>query len=225
MSQRNRSLLIVAACATMLGSATAAQAQAAAADSVRCAQAANLVRAYDQAMVESGGHAVEGGDKREQRQLAAAQLLACGAEGGTTAAATIRSARFLSDTAALNELVGPFAAFRDTAVVNASMSVAADRSASIEARVFALRTLWVVRTGKFWIVYDRMLPTSESTPAHPLAACDDGLEVTDAKPAWSRGVEPPPGFDAAIVTLANQLTADSTQPMAVRAAATCAARP
>ena len=225
MSQHRRPLLFVAACAAMLGRATTAQGQAAAADSARCAQAANLVRAYAQAMIESGGHAVEGGGKSEQRQLAAAQLPTCGAEGGTTAAATIRSARFLTDTTALNELVGPFDDFRDTAVVNASMSVAADLSASIEARVFALRTLWVVRTGKFWIVYDRMLPTSESTPAHPVAACDDGLEVTDAKPAWSQGVEPPPGFGAAIVTLANELAADPSQPMAVRAAATCAARP
>ncbi len=78
--------------------------------------------------------------------------------------------------------------------------------------------------GKFWIVYDRMLFTSESKRAPPVAACDDGLEVTDAKPAWSHRVEPSPGLDAAIVTLPGQLDADPAQPMAIRAAATCAAR-
>ena len=226
MSAPRFRLLLAAAAAPLFAFAPGAHAQdTARADFIACRQAADLVRAYDQAVVQSDGHASEGSGKAEQRRIAAARLLSCGGEGGATAAATIRSTRFLTDSAVLNALVGPFGDFRDSAVVDASMSVAADPSASVEACVFALRALWVLRTGKFWIGYDRMLPTDASTPTNPVAACDDGLEVTDAKPTWSHGVEPPAGFESAIVVLAQQLAADTEQPMAVRAAATCAARP
>ena len=187
-----------------------------------CARAVNLVRAYDQSVINSGGHASQGNGKQEQRQLAVAQLLRCGATAGNTAAATIRGTRLLTDTAALVELVGPFGNFLDTAVVGAAMSVAADASASEPARIYALRTMWVLRTGKYWIGFDRMLPTSAATTARPAALCADGLQVTDATPYWTYGAQPPSGFGAVLVALARQLVADRSQPLAVRSAATCA---
>ncbi len=189
-----------------------------------CQKAAKLVRAYDQSAINSGGHAAQGNGKQEQRQLAVAELLSCGALGGSTAASTVLGARSLTDTATLVELVGPFGNFLDSAVVSAAMSVAADPSASVPARIYALRTMWVLRTGKFWIGYDRLLPTSASTSANPAAPCDDGLEVTDAKPYWTLGAPPPSGFGTALISLARQLVADPSQPLPVRSAATCAAR-
>lgn len=190
-----------------------------------CEQAATLLRAYDQAAVASGGTASQGEGKKEQRQMAAATLQQCGALGGTAGASTVRATRTLTDTVALEELVGPFRYFRDTAVVNAVSEVARDPAASVEARVFALRAIWVLRTGKIWIAYGRMLPTAESTPANPVADCDFGLRVSDAEPFWADGAVPPAGFEDQLKALAEQLFQDASQPMAVRAAARCARRP
>jgi hypothetical protein len=187
-----------------------------------CDKAAKLVMAYDQSVMHSGGHAAQGNGKQEQRQIAVAQLLGCGATAGKTAAATILGARLLTDTASLVELVGPFGNFLDTAVVSAAMNVAADPSASVPARIYALRTMWVLRTGKYWIGFDRMMPTAAATIARPAALCADGLQVTDATPYWIYGAQPPSGFGAALVALARQLVADQSQPVAVRSAATCA---
>jgi hypothetical protein len=190
-----------------------------------CARAATLVRAYDQAAINSGGRASQGEGKTEQRQIAVTTLMGCGALGGTAASSTILATRMLTDTSVLEELVGPFRYFRDTAVVNAISTVASDASSSVEALVFALRAVWVLRTGKFWIQYHRMLPTSESTPADPIAACDDGLSVTEKEPYWITGIAPSAGFEEQLRVLASQLFEDASQPMAVRAAARCARRP
>jgi hypothetical protein len=214
--------LILWALAALTSSSAGAQSDQTADD---CSRAATLVRAYDEAAVNAGGHADQGQGKMEQRQIAAARMLSCGALGGVTAASTIRATRSLTDTTALEELVGPFRYFRDTAVVNAVVGVATDPAASVEARVFAIRAMWVLRTGKIWIFYGQMLPTAESTPANPLAACDDGVLMSHDTPFWSDGVAPPAGFEAQLLALANQLMADTSQPMAVRAAATCARRP
>lgn len=132
-----------------------------------CRQAAAVLRAYDEAALQSGGHAVEGGGKSEEREMAAAQLLRCGAFGGTTAAWTIRQSRMLSDTAVIKKLVGLFRNFRDTTVVSAVLNVADDATASIAARVFALRAIWVLRTGRYWIAYDCSLPGPDSDPTTP----------------------------------------------------------
>lgn len=225
MTSRSFVLIITTAMLPQLCFSSAASAQGVGNDSsAACAKAAQLVRAYDQSAINSGGHANQGNGKQVQRQLAVAQLLSCGAIGGTTAALTILGVRTLTDTAALVELVGPFGNFLDTAVVSAAVNVAADPSASVPARIYALRTMWVLRTGKFWIGYDRMLQTSASTSANPAAFCDDGLEVTDAKPYWTVGAQPPAGFGAGLIALARQLVADPSQPLAVRSAAICAAR-
>lgn len=189
-----------------------------------CRQAATVLRAYDEAALRSGGHAVEGGGKSEERQMAAAQLLRCGAFGGTTAAWTIRQSRMLSDTAVLKKLVGPFRNFRDTAVVSAVMNVADDATASVPARVFALRAIWVLRTGRYWIAYDWLLPGPDSDPTTPRASCGVGVVVSDATPLWEVGVEPPVGFEQSLRLFAQNLAFDRSQPDGVRAAALCAAR-
>ncbi|MHB1311828.1 MAG: hypothetical protein ACYC3L_07400 [Gemmatimonadaceae bacterium] len=191
----------------------------------RCSQAAQVLRAYDEAVVRSGGHANEGGGKAEQRQLAVAQLLSCGALGGAEAASTIRLTRALADPAMLNVLVGPFDNFRDTAVVSAVMTVAADASASVPARVFALRSMWVLQTGKFWVGYEELIPRRASPGDASVATCGRGLRVAEAKPTWSIGAEPKAGFEVALRALAQKLKADATQPVVVRAAAGCVLYP
>lgn len=192
-------------------------------DAEACRKAAKIVADDDTARGRSGEHRQDERYNAEARQVAAVRLLTCGASGGTAAAATILFTTALTDTTALEEAVGPYRNLRDTAVFNASMTVAGDPSASVQARIFAIRTLWVLRTGKFWIGYGRMLPTSDATAANPVALCDDG-PVVDAQPFWFSGATLPAGFDAQIVAFAAQLVADASQPLAVRVAASCATR-
>ena len=126
--------------------------------STECRQAATVLRAFDEAVVCGGGRAVEGDGKMKERALAASQLALCGAFGGIAAAQAIRETRMFSDTATLRNLVAKFSNFRDTAVVNAAMSVAGDAAASVPARVYALRTIWVLRKGNGGIAYEQLLP-------------------------------------------------------------------
>lgn len=221
-----RSLLGVAVVLAAFTGGPSARAQGTdSTDATKCRQAAQLVRAYDQAIVRSGGQASQGQGKAEERQIAAARLLRCGAFGGIEAAATIRVTRALTDPAMLNELVGGFGSFRDTAVVNAAMEVAADASASVPARVFALRTMWVVQTGKFWLQYEELIPRKIFSDAAPFPTCGHHLVVSEGKPIWDVGVAPPAGFESALRTLAERLKSDVSQPAEVRAAASCVQYP
>jgi hypothetical protein len=193
-------------------------------DDPRCSRAAERVRAYDSSVVHGGGSAYRTTSVREEHQFDAARLLACGAAGGRAAAAAISDTRLLTETSALDERVGPFRNFRDTAVVNAAMRVVSDATAAVPARVFALRTLWIIDSGEYWMGYDQMLPTEDATDAVPMARCGAGVEFADTAPYWVLGAAPPAGFEAGIRALAESLRSDASQPLAVRAAATCALR-
>jgi hypothetical protein len=223
---RSRSFGIILAIAVIpaLGVPVVAFAQQSTADSISaCERAAKLMQTYDQSVIKAGRLAARGNAKQEQRQYAVARLLGCGAIAGTMGASTIRQSRALADTAALMELESPFSNLIDSAVVSAAEDVAADPSASEPARIAALRTMWVLASGKYWVGYDRLLPTRASTAANPAALCGDGLRLTDATPYWIGGAKPPSGFTAAIVARARKLVADRSQPLAIRSAATCAA--
>lgn len=157
-----------------------------------CQQAANVLRAFDQSVVNSGGHANQGAGKLEQRQLAAERLATCGAVGGLAAAQTIRATRVVTDTATLRVLLAGFTNFRDTAVVSAAMSVAADPAATIPARVYALKTVWNLRKGNPWIPYENFLP-SEQQGAIWSARCGSGVQLSDGHAYWTEGATPPGG--------------------------------
>lgn len=186
-----------------------------------CQKAAQVVWAFDQAAVRSGGVASQGSGKLEERSLAVGTLLGCGALGGRAAAATIRLTRTLSFSGGLTALVLPFRSFRDTAVISAALEVATDASASGDARVAALHTMWIVQTGKFWLGYDEMVPRPKSVDEWQLPRCGQGVQVAESAPYWEIGAEPAPGFGAELQAVAKRLRADPSQPAEVRAAALC----
>lgn len=164
------------------------------------------------------------GALREQRSLAYATLVWCG-RAGDVAAETIRSLRTELDTAVLRVEVGGFGDVRDSAIFAAAMDVAADRNASANARVFALKTLWVLKTGKYWLpIKDFMTPEPETEPAYAWALCGRGTYVSDAVPFWHGGRALATDYVLRINTLAKRLHGDRTEPMAVRLAASCVLR-
>ena len=189
-----------------------------------CRHSARVVQAYDQAVVRSAGRMTERDGKLQQRNLAAQRLLGCGAFGGLTAAWSIRETRMLADTTTLRKLVAVFGNFRDTAVVNAAMSVASDPAASVPARVYALRTIWVLRKGNAGIAYEQLLPWEEFRGEWS-ARCEIGVNVVDGHPFWTEGATLPPGFESDLRAFARRLAFDRSQPVEVRTAAKCATQP
>jgi hypothetical protein len=165
------------------------------------------------------------GDDDEGRSdvaTASARLLSCGSMGGAVAGAVIRAMRSEREMSRLTRIVSPYRNFRDTAVFAAAIDVARDNSASESARIQALNTLYILRTGNYWVGYRRMLGSVDPTFGRPVAACTSGLEVSDAKPFWYAGASLPLGFGEQIRALADQLWRDESQPLQVRAAASCA---
>ena len=204
----------------MLHAAKAPSAMAQQSDSIRaCRQAEQFVRETAHA---SPNARVPGGELYERRQMARAQLLSCGATGGDLAAETIRALRTESDTNVLKTDIAPFANLRDAAVFEAAMDVAGDRSASEAARVFAVRTLWVQKTGKYWYGVDEFLtPDVESNRDHPWAVCGKFRRYTDAVPYWHDGRPLPSDYASQLEALATRIRAVAAEPMVVRAAVGC----
>lgn len=200
--------------------------EARSADEQSCAKAATIVRAFDQAIVRSGSLASEGPGKLEERSYAVARLLGCGAIGGHAGAESIRTTRHLTDRDAIVALTSPYRTFRDTAVIAAAVEVATDATATPVARIVALRTMWLVQTGKAWYGIEEMYPPRTRAPdAHPTARCGEGVQTDHTAPRWEHGAEPPAGFEAALQAVAKRLRADATQPPEIRAAALCVLLP
>lgn len=191
-------------------------------DAARCTQAATLVRAFDESVVRSGSLANQGTGKLEERGEAVATLLRCGATGGRAAAATIRLTRHMMDREVILTLTSSYRTFRDTAVIAAATEVASDAAASTVARVVALRTMWLVQTGKFWFGIEEMYPPKVGTADEiRMARCGEGVQFAEKRPSWEVGVEPPPGFATTLQAVANRLRDDASQPVEVRVAALC----
>jgi hypothetical protein len=160
-------------------------------------------------------------NSREDVQYASAGLLSCGAYGGSVAAATIRSLRTEANMARLTKLTGAFASFRDTAVYNALSQVARDKSASEPARIQAWLGLYVLRTGAYWTGVQELYSAPMDGIAKPMARCGQGVSYSDAHPFWHEGTPLAPTYQNDIRNLARQIWNDPTQPLSVRAAASC----
>jgi hypothetical protein len=186
-----------------------------------CDRVASRLRSADQAIIRSGVRLISG-HAYNDREDARVKILSCRGIGGVTAAATIRESRFLTDTAVLEQLVGTYRMYRDTAVVNAVVEVAADTTASIPARIFALRSIWILRTGNYWFGYDVMTRTDPSSPTEIKNTCGSGIRVTDATAFWYEGVLPTTGFEPGLKAVAERLMKDGSQLMVIRGAAFCA---
>lgn len=195
-----------------------------------CRQAAAQIRAFDQALVRSGGQATEGEGKRRERDSALRTLLQCEGSMASVAAASIRETRFLSLPTQLSDVVGPYAIVLDSAVIAAAIEVSRDRLAAVPARVFAVRTLFVLQTGRHWVAYNDLLPDTTVARLYPGApqewrvGCGRGIIMSHNSDRRIRLVVPL-GYQEAIRELALALHRDSSESAAVRAAAFCALSP
>jgi hypothetical protein len=160
---------------------------------------------------------------RSARLVLTLMLLPCGlraqqapAEEGAAVAAALRAHRASNDTLLLDSISRPAIALRDGQIFEAPIEIAGGGSASVEARVFALRTLITIR-------YPGMLPEYgdlTGTPERP-GTCSGPGPATH----WTfrRGVPVPANFNERIAELTTRLIENDSTPFPVRRAAGCAA--
>jgi len=129
-----------------------------------------------------------------------------------TLARALTAARAFTDTAYLNALTAPFVRVRDGSVFSAAMNLAQDPSASVPARVAAIRTLmFAVRPGWFVDFAWLMNPST----AYCFLPPSPHSEILNGTPL-------PDDYVAQVRTLAARLQNDSGEPRIVRSAANCA---
>lgn len=106
----------------------------------------------------------------------ALQLIgACGRDGGAALAAAIRRTQQSADIPSLDALTQATRTFRDGEVFTAARDVAADRGASIPARVFAFRTMLTA------LSQGRVLSYAQMTRSDAERACAGLLPSTHDK--------------------------------------------
>ncbi|MEP6732594.1 MAG: hypothetical protein ABJE10_18260 [bacterium] len=197
-----------------------------------CRRAARLVKA--DAAVPKDDRDDDRGDEQDKRnggdndesndglQMSKAKLLSCGAYGGAVVGSIIRAHRSDRDAVRLDQLVGSYGNFRDTAVYSAFRDVAVDKAASEAARIRALLGLFKLRTGHYWLSRGYLHGTLDGATGKPVAPCESGLNVTDATPFWYEGTPLPVNYGDDIKARAKQIWNDPSEPFQVRSAASCA---
>lgn len=154
------------------------------------------------------------GQPLPRREWALAVIQGC-REGGPALARAMQESRLSSDTAYLNSLTWPAIRLRDGEIFQAAMQVAADRGASTQARVFAIRTLmWSMYPGGGLDYAD----LADLVQGRPRSCFGPGPSTHTSV---TQGTALPADFVARAKALAKTLDHDATEALAVRRAAVC----
>jgi hypothetical protein len=153
---------------------------------------------------------------------------ACPALAGRALARALLDLRGSRDTVRLREVTDLTQYVHDAGLLDAALSVARDGSASVEARVFAFRTLtWTFAPGH-GITYEAMLREPPQRPSMSSYTGHYYHGYTAGDLAWPAfGEMPAPDFVERIRDACRRTAADPAQPDPVRRAArtTCAWEP
>jgi hypothetical protein len=156
------------------------------------------------------------GSRAASDTWAGREISICGVNGGRAIAVAMRNARTESDTVFLDFITQATQYVHDGLVYEAAMDVAADPGATVQARIFSLRSL-------IYLMWPGIRPSyaglkSGATPGYPHNCI--GATVTHSVPSVANPV--PGNYKEQIEKLATRLKQDSTVPVDVRAAAVCA---
>lgn len=138
----------------------------------------------------------------------------CGSDGGAALAALLSSNRFSADTLLLDRITWPARNFFDGQLFATSRDVALDASASVEARVLALRTLYFAVAPDRQVKYGHLARTDGAYTQCRGDAQGVGSPVT-------AGASLPADFGQEVADLVQQIIGDSTAPQEVQFAAKC----
>jgi hypothetical protein len=159
---------------------------------------------------------VETGHPAPHSQWAFDYVVNCGRAGGDALANAIHRTRRVTDTVELAAVTRSLRTFRDGAVFNAALDVAGDRSATVQARVIAFRTLLVMMSPGRSLSYGQMTSLEENGTClgRPRGFHD---EVKEGAPL-------PPRHAELLRVAASRVIEDASVPAELRQAARCAAR-
>jgi hypothetical protein len=161
-------------------------------------------------------HVLRTGHPAPKSDWALAVIPACGAEGGQALGAAFRAARASADTVALERLTRPALWLRDNSLFDAALEIGADRSASPQARVFAMRTLlWLIVPGG-GVGYADLADEVGGRTRNCLGFGPSTHVVI------RRGEPLPSNYEQSIRSLATRIMNDPHEPRPVRRAAACA---
>jgi len=158
---------------------------------------------------------IETGHPAPQRDWAYEFITRCGREGGNALAASLRSHRNVQEVSDLDALTRGLRTFRDAAVLEASLEIAKDKTASTPARVFAFRTLITVLSPGRSLTYANVTGSAAQCFGLPASQHD---EIVEGAPL------PPDAQDAIHLTAAEVLRDRATESADVVNAARCAAQ-
>jgi hypothetical protein len=145
---------------------------------------------------------------------ALSRLRSCGTDAGRVLAEILPRLANSTDTVRLNRHFSPTREIHDGQIFRVAMTLAADRRASAQARVFALRSLiWSGVPGRILSYADLAGDKNGRT------SCAGGFTT---HVSLSAGTPLPSDYDAQVRNLASRLAADPSEPIEVRRAARCA---
>ena len=137
-------------------------------------------------------------------------------EGGHVLADALREVRTSRDTALIDAITRPAIKLRDGELFGVALDIAGDRIASIEARIFSIRTLmWAMYPGGA-LEYDDLADLRPSGQRSCFGAGPSTHTII------TRGATPlPPDYVARAKAVAQRLNEDAGEPRPVRRAAVC----
>ena len=165
---------------------------------------------------------IEKGDPKHKEVQALRDLLQCGSGGATTTARALADSRTEQDRMALGDFYAVANQWRDADVMNAAVQVARDATATVPARVFAIRhLLWLLTPGAEFnyeaLVAGTIVVRSVDGERHTLP-CRHGFSSDNSTVT---GTLLPTDFVAQLTSVLNALFADTSVPVPVRNAAEC----
>ena len=154
------------------------------------------------------------------KQTAAIDYLArCGNAGATVVAGTVASVHDERDLNTLNEFFTLLYAWRDATVMQATITLAQDGSATVPARVFAITNLLRLVNPGYQYSYAKLTEEGVHAPHIP---CVHGYASVGTSGA-AFGQPLPADYESRIGAVLTSLSNDTSQPLAVRNAASCIA--
>jgi len=154
------------------------------------------------------------GQPAPHRSWALEEIVRCGSEGGMALADAMRQHRRSVDATFLDQLTAPAATLRDANVAAAALEAVAERTASVQARVFAFRVLIDALSPGRILTYPQLTGASDVPQACFGLPASLHFQVADGAPL-------PSDFQTRVAAVAGDVLRDSSAPQEVRRAAAC----
>lgn len=146
----------------------------------------------------------------------------CGPAGAKAMAVGMHALRLERNVNVLDHFIWQADNWRDADLMRAAVTLATDRTASAEARVFAVRHLIGLLNGSHRYSFDGLTTGNDSTVTPEMVVYNWGCSWAGGSAHWNVTATPlASGYKGEIVAVLSALAKDAQQPKIVRNAARC----